>query len=38
MEDAYVSARYRKHLARVLVYRALQTAVERARTRGRTDA
>ena len=38
MEDAYVSARYRKHLARVLVYRALTTAVERARTRGRTDA
>ena len=33
MDDAYVSARYRKHLARVLVYRALASAVERARTR-----
>ena len=38
MEDAYVSARYRKHLARVLVYRALTAAVEHARNRGRADA
>ena len=38
MEDAYVSARYRKHLARVLVYRALEKAVESARKRGHSDA
>jgi carbon-monoxide dehydrogenase medium subunit len=38
MEDAYVSARYRKHLARVLVFRALDKAVQSARTRGRSDA
>ena len=38
MEDAYVSARYRKHLARVLVFRALDKAVQSARSRGRTDA
>ena len=36
MEDAYVSARYRKHLARVLVYRALEKAVQSAR--GQADA
>lgn len=34
MEDAYVSARYRKHLARVLVYRALDRAIEHARSLG----
>ena len=38
MEDAYVSARYRKHLARVLVYRALEKAVASARKRGHADA
>ena len=38
MEDAYVSARYRKHLARVMVFRALDKAVQSARTRGRPDA
>ena len=38
MEDAYVSARYRKHLARVLVYRALVKAVASARNRGHADA
>jgi carbon-monoxide dehydrogenase medium subunit len=38
MEDAYVSARYRKHLARVLVYRALEKAVASARKRGDADA
>ena len=38
MEDAYVTARYRKHLARVLVFRVLEKAVQSARTRGRSDA
>jgi CO/xanthine dehydrogenase FAD-binding subunit len=38
MEDAYVSARYRKHLARVLVFRALEKAVASARKRGDADA
>ena len=38
MEDAYVSARYRKHLARVLVYRALNKAVEHARSLGEPHA
>jgi CO/xanthine dehydrogenase FAD-binding subunit len=31
MDDAYVGARYRKHVARVLVVRALERAVSRAR-------
>ena len=38
MEDAYVTARYRKHLARVLVFRALDKAVQSAHSRGRSDA
>ena len=32
--DAYVTAAYRKHLARVLTYRALQRAVARAGGQG----
>jgi len=31
MEDPYASAAYRRHLARILIYRALETASERAR-------
>ena len=31
MSDAYVTSAYRKHLARILTYRALERAVERAR-------
>jgi len=31
MEDPYVSAAYRRHLARILTYRAMQTACGRAR-------
>jgi CO/xanthine dehydrogenase FAD-binding subunit len=31
MSDAYVTATYRKHLARVLTYRALERAAARAR-------
>lgn len=38
MEDAYVSARYRKHLARVLVHRVLVKAVASARERGAVHA
>ena len=34
MSDAYVTAGYRKHLARVLTYRALQRAVARAGGQG----
>ena len=34
MSDAYVSAAYRKHLARVLTYRALERAVARAQQAG----
>jgi carbon-monoxide dehydrogenase medium subunit len=34
MSDAYVTAAYRKHLARVLTYRALQRAVARAGGQG----
>jgi carbon-monoxide dehydrogenase medium subunit len=30
MEDAYVTAEYRKHLARVMTYRALESAAARA--------
>lgn len=33
MSDVFVSASYRKHLARVLTYRVLQRAIESARTR-----
>jgi carbon-monoxide dehydrogenase medium subunit len=33
MEDAYVTAEYRKHLARIMTYRALQRAAERAKER-----
>jgi carbon-monoxide dehydrogenase medium subunit len=32
MEDAQVSAKYRRHLARILTYRALDRAAERARS------
>jgi len=32
MEDPYASAAYRRHLARILIYRAMQTAAERAQT------
>jgi aerobic carbon-monoxide dehydrogenase medium subunit len=35
MSDAYVTAAYRKHLARVLTYRALERAVARAQPGGR---
>ena len=31
MEDPYASAAYRRHLARILLYRAMQTAAQRAR-------
>jgi aerobic carbon-monoxide dehydrogenase medium subunit len=31
MEDPYASAAYRRHLARILLYRAMETAVQRAR-------
>ncbi len=34
MADAYVSAAYRQHLARILTYRAIEQAVARARERG----
>jgi carbon-monoxide dehydrogenase medium subunit len=34
MSDAYVSAAYRKHLARVLTYRAIERAVARAQPGG----
>jgi CO/xanthine dehydrogenase FAD-binding subunit len=34
MSDAYVTTAYRKHLARVLTYRALQRAVARAGGQG----
>jgi CO/xanthine dehydrogenase FAD-binding subunit len=30
MSDVYVSSAYRKHLARILTYRALERAVARA--------
>jgi carbon-monoxide dehydrogenase medium subunit len=33
MSDAFISSSYRQHLARVLTYRVLQRAVERARKR-----
>lgn len=35
MSDAHVSAAYRKHLARILTYRALERAVKRAQPGGR---
>jgi hypothetical protein len=35
MADAYVTAAYRQHLARVLTYRAISKAVKRAKE-GRT--
>jgi len=38
MDDAYVGAPYRKHLARVLVYRALQHGVADARERRNAHA
>ncbi|HUB48443.1 MAG TPA: xanthine dehydrogenase family protein subunit M [Acetobacteraceae bacterium] len=31
MEDPYASAAYRRHLARILLYRAMETAAQRAR-------
>ena len=36
MSDAYVTGAYRKHLARILTYRALERAVERARANQET--
>jgi carbon-monoxide dehydrogenase medium subunit len=36
MSDAYVTSAYRKHLARILTYRALERAVERARANQET--
>ena len=36
MSDAYVTGAYRKHLARILTYRALARAVERARANQET--
>ena len=38
MDDAYVGARYRKHVARVLVARALERAVTRAQGANITNA
>jgi len=38
MDDAYVGASYRKHLARVLTYRALEHAVADARTKAAAHA
>ena len=37
MSDAYVTSAYRKHLARILTYRALERAVERARSYQHTE-
>ncbi len=34
MEDPYASASYRRHLARILTYRAMETAVARAQAQG----
>ena len=34
MEDPYASAAYRRHLARILLYRAMETAAQRARQGG----